>query len=130
MTTMILMFASITNALNLPEGLLSSLCYVESKHNANIVHYNDKGSDSLGICQIKYTTAKELGYKGTPDKLVKDPKTNAFYAGKYLNKQLNKYNNYSCAIAAYNAGKCRLNKNGQIKNKVYVDKVLNTWGRK
>lgn len=127
MTILILAFASASQTFNLPYGLLESLCYVESKHNASKIHYNDGGSDSLGVCQIKFKTAQGEGFKGNPKALL-DPKVNAYYAAKYLAKHLKKYNNNTaCAVAAYNAGKCRVNTKGYIKNSQYVNKVLKTW---
>lgn len=122
-----LLFLSLTQTFNLPPGLLSSVCYVESHHNANAIHHDDGGSDSVGLCQIHKSTAEQLGYRGS-DEDLKDPKTNAFWAGLYLVHQYHRYGNDPIkAIAAYNAGSYAVNEKGQIKNRLYVAKVLKAW---
>jgi soluble lytic murein transglycosylase-like protein len=128
MMTLIMAFAATTAMFDLPPGLLSAVCYVETKHTASAIHHNDGGSDSLGVCQIKFQTAKELGFKGTPETLRHDSKANIHYAGKYLKKQLHRYDGDAIkAIAAYNAGTYRVNTKGRIKNLHYVNKVFNVW---
>lgn len=127
LTTLLLIFTAYTHDLALPKGLLPSLCYIESNYKINAIHKDDGGGDSLGVCQIKLTTAKLLGFKGTQKELMK-PEINIKYAAKYLKKQLNRYKNDSLkAIAAYNAGTYRENRNGMAKNKKYVNKVLLSW---
>lgn len=96
---------------------LKAICWVESRHNPNIIHKDDGGSDSYGICQIKLATARFMGFKGKAKDLL-DPKVNLHYAAKYLKYQKDRYgDNVRKAISAYNAGR-------YIKaNKKYVDKV-------
>lgn len=121
---------SVSQTFNLPPGLLSALCYVETNHNINAINLDDGGSPSLGICQIKYTTAKHLGYKGTPQKLWKNEKLNIYYAGKYLHRQLDRHGgNVSQAVASYNLGHFKSRKDGRAVNHKYVDKVFNKWGQ-
>jgi soluble lytic murein transglycosylase-like protein len=128
MSELLLIFATVTQSFTLPVGLLSSICYVESRHQVKAININDGGANSLGICQIKLDTAKAIGYKGTAKDLHHSPFLNAFYAGKYLKKQLNRYDNDIVkAIAAYNAGKCRFNAKGLVMNRKYVQKVMNEW---
>lgn len=127
MNPLILVFISVSSQFNLPQGLLSSVCFVESSHNVGAIHYNDGKGNSVGVCQLKLATAKLLGFKGNEQQL-KNYKVNVFYAGKYLKKQLDRYNgNADMAVAAYNAGKCRINKKGLIKNIKYVNKVRKVW---
>ncbi len=124
---LVLAFATTTQTLNLPPKLIDSICYVESGHNAKVVNINDGGSPSHGVCQIKLDTARLVGFKGTTKQLM-DPKTNIYWAGKYLKHQLRRYdNNIEKAIAAYNAGKHRVNDQGLTKNRKYVNKVLQVW---
>jgi len=121
-----MLFISVTQANSLPPGLLSSLCYVESKHDIHAIHHDDGNSDSLGICQIKLQTAKELGFKGSKADLMK-PENNIKYAGKYLRKQLARYkNNSPMAVSAYNMGTF---KPGKVfaANQTYVDRVFKAW---
>lgn len=126
MATLMLLFATTTHTFNLPEGLLSSLCYVESGHVVNAISYMDGGkTDSLGICQVKLNTARYMGFKGTAAQLRHNPTYNVYYAGKYLSYQMLRYNgDIPKAVAAYNAGSCP---HGVIKNHKYVSKVFLAW---
>lgn len=91
------------------------------------VNYNDAGSRSYGLCQIKKSTARLMGYAGS-GKDLQTPQINAHYAGLYLRYQLYRYNgDVGCAISAYNAGTCRHNAKGLILNRKYVEKVLERW---
>lgn len=128
MNELILMFAMVTQTYNLPPKLLSGICYVESGHKVKAINVNDGGADSLGVCQIKLETAKLVGYRGTAKELHHSAFMNISYAGKYLRKQLDRYHDDVIqAVAAYNAGCCRFNAKGQIKNRLYVAKVLKAW---
>lgn len=90
---------------NLPINLLSSLCYVESKHDITAVHHDDGGSNSLGVCQIKLTSAKDMGFKGNEQQLMQ-PQINIFYAGKFLANNIKRYHgNLPRAITSYNKGR-------------------------
>lgn len=121
MNPLILVFATVSNSFNLPVNLLSAVCYVESGHKPNAIHLNDGGADSLGMCQIKLTTARQLGYTGTANELQVNYKINIFYAGKYLRYQLKRYKgDQRKAIAAYNAGSW----SGKSINIKYLNKVL------
>jgi soluble lytic murein transglycosylase-like protein len=106
----------------LPQGLLSSLCYVESTHNVNAIHKDDGRGNSVGVCQIKLETAQWLGFKGTEKQLM-DPKTNIYYAAKYLARNSSRYNgDITKAIIAYNIGHAK-----QLTHTKYSDKVLRQW---
>ena len=127
MNTIAMVFMTVTHTLGLPQGLLDSICYVESGHTVKVVHKNDGKTDSIGICQIKYETATGLGYRGSLDHLY-DLNTNVYWAGVYLLKQLKRYNgDVEKAVAAYNAGTHRINAKGLTMNRKYVDKVFKVW---
>ncbi len=122
-----LLFASVTTQLSLPPGLLSAICFMESSHRTHVVNEFDGGSPSIGLCQIKLNTAKMVGFTGTAEEL-KDPSANAYWAGKYLKKQLDRYEwSYYKAVAAYNAGRFIASKSGNAVNKHYVNKVFFIW---
>ncbi len=124
MTNIALMFIALSQAYNLPPGLLSAVCFVESSHRPTVVHVDDGGGDSVGLCQVKLGTARFLGFKGQPSAL-KNPNVNALLASKYLAYQLDRYDgNTIKAISAYNMGSFKLNAAGVIANKSYVLKVL------
>lgn len=116
------LFIGASTQYNLPPGLLASLCYVESKHQVNKIHYNDGDTNSYGVCQIKLITAQEMGFKGTAIELM-TPKTNIQYAGAYLKYQLTRYNgNVARAVVAYNKGNSR-----HLTSSPYQIKVFREW---
>lgn len=123
---LLVLFASVSQTFNLPEGLLSSVCFVESSYNVKAVHIDDGGADSIGVCQVQHSTARLFGFHGTAAQL-QNPKINAYYAGRYLSWQLNRYDgNMHKAIAAYNAGSWRI-RDGKTRNQQYVNKVFKVW---
>ncbi len=126
-TTIALAILSVTQSLGLPPGLLSAMSYVESRHNVKAINHRDGYGDSLGACQIKYSTARMIGYQGNADRLL-DPRVNAYWAALYLKHQLERYDgDVVRAISAYNSGTYRLDKTGKPVNLDYVRKVLNAW---
>jgi soluble lytic murein transglycosylase-like protein len=84
--------------------LLLAICSHESNNfTMNYSHY-DHGSPSYGYCQVKIRTAIILGFKGSPKELI-EPKTNSYYAAKYLKSKEEKYGeDWVKMTAAYNAG--------------------------
>lgn len=126
-TTIALAILSVSQALGLPPGLLSAMSYVESRHNVKAINHQDGLGDSLGALQIKFATARMIGYQGSADRLL-EPKANAYWAALYLKHQLNRYDgDVVRAIAAFNSGAYRLDKTGKPVNLDYVRKVLNAW---
>lgn len=115
------LFAAATKQFNLPQGLLASLCYVESAHDTGAIHHDDGGTNSVGICQVKLSTAQWLGFKGTEKELM-EPKTNIYYAAKYLKYNISRYKDHIKGVVAYNRG----NALGLTSSK-YSDKVINQW---
>jgi soluble lytic murein transglycosylase-like protein len=99
------LFVTTSMQMNLPDGLLESLCYVETTHNVSAVAYNDGASNSYGICQIKFASAQQMGYKGSEKGLMR-PEVNIYYAGKFLRYQIKRYNgNVARGVTAYNKGR-------------------------
>ncbi len=120
-------FIGVTQTFSLPPGLLSAVCWTESSHRTQVVHKDDGNGTSLGVCQIKLSTARTLGFKGTEKELMA-AKTNVYWAGRYLSKQLDRYHgDIVKAVAAYNAGSYREAGNGQAKNQKYLGKVFQAW---
>jgi hypothetical protein len=62
-----------------PESLIHRVVHRESRYNPTA--YNKAGY--FGLMQIKYNTAKSMGYEGPPKGLL-DAETNIKYAAKYL----------------------------------------------
>jgi len=118
MNTLMLLFMMASAQNNLPQGLLSSLCYIESGHNVKAFHRHDGKGNSVGICQIKLATAKMLGFKGTEKQLM-EPQNNIEYAAKYLAKQIERYHNINRGVIAYNMGNAKNLTTSQYQVKVF-----------
>lgn len=112
-------FIAMSIAHGIPEGLLSSLCKVESGHKPAALNAKDGNSPSYGLCQIKLATAQSVGFKGRPKDLM-HPATNAWYAAVYLKKQHNRYRSWVRAVKAYNAGRAMNADHNQYSKKVYT----------
>lgn len=121
MNTLLALFTSMSLQYHIPPGLLKSLCYVESKHKINAIHRDDGGADSLGVCQIKLKTAKEMGFKGTAKQLM-IPSNNVKYAAKFLSHQFKRYGKINKAVIAYNKGNAK-----DLTTSKYQRKVYKTW---
>ena len=95
---------SAAKAAGVSGSLLLAVCSHESgdfKHNYNAFDVN---SPSWGSCQLKYSTALQLGFKGLPHQLM-NPRVNAKYAALYLKYQQSRYgNDWIKLVAAYNSG--------------------------
>jgi soluble lytic murein transglycosylase-like protein len=116
------LFLNVSAEFNLPQGLLESLCFIESSHNIKAIHKDDGNGNSVGICQVKLSTAKWLGFTGTEKDLMV-PATNIYYAGKYLSKQRTRYSgSIDKAVIAYNIGHA-----GNLTNTIYSAKVFKQW---
>jgi soluble lytic murein transglycosylase-like protein len=127
MEMLALLFTATSVLFDLPEGLLSAVCYVESSHRVAAMHLDDGGSNSVGVCQVKLTTAKMLGFRGT-EKGLRVPEANVLIAAQYLRSQLDRYDgDVGKAVGAYNAGTYRLGRDGRPINRRYIHKVMRAW---
>lgn len=120
-------FELIESALNIPLGLLSALCMVETGHR-DVVVPHDGGSASIGVCQVKLSTAKRFDSSLTQSKLLKRD-VNVRLAGQELLRQYQRYGNWCWAVAAYNAGRLNMHGSGLPRNVRYVRKVERHLGR-
>lgn len=94
---------SAAKLIGVPGALLLAICTHESGLQ-NVIAPQDHGSPSYGLCQLKYDTARGVGYKGDANGLM-NPETNARFAATYLKVQLDRYDGDWChATASYNAG--------------------------
>lgn len=122
MVTLTAIFISMSARYSIPQDLLSSLCYVESKHNIHAIHKDDGGANSLGICQIKLQTARGMGFRGTEKQLM-NPATNIKYAAKYLKHNIRRYHgSINKAVISYNLGHA-----GDLTSTKYMRKVYKQW---
>jgi len=94
-------FTFISDKLEIPVGLLAAMCSVESNH-TNAINWNDAGSPSVGICQMKVKTAKEVGCTAS-DRL--NPPKAVECAGRYLAKQHKRFKSWDKALCYYNTGR-------------------------
>jgi len=84
-------------------ALLLAICTHESGLQ-NVLVPHDGGSPTYGICQVKFETAKMIGFQGKAKDLM-IPKINAKWAAEYLKFQKERYDGeWMKAVAAYNSG--------------------------
>jgi soluble lytic murein transglycosylase-like protein len=114
MTIALVMAAAATDV---PVELLQAVCERESGCRESAYLDNDKGSPSYGAFQIKLGTAKDMGYSGTPARLMV-PVNNALYAAEYLKHQKERYGTWEKAVSAFNCG------HSPCRNKKYVNDVM------
>jgi soluble lytic murein transglycosylase-like protein len=62
-----------------PEALVHRIVFEESRYHARAI---GRGG-AMGLMQIKYTTARGIGYRGSAEGLL-DPDTNLTWAVRYL----------------------------------------------
>lgn len=100
-------FLNATHENHLPHGLIESVCYVESHYDTNAYHKHDGKGNSVGLCQIKLSSARLVGFKGTEKELMR-PDVNIRFASKYLAHQLHRYKGCKArAVIAYNQGSAK-----------------------
>lgn len=107
--------------LQLPPNLLEAVCKVESNHKAEAIHRNDGKGHSYGVCQIKYNTAKLMGFHGSEKELM-NPEVNIYYSGLYLKHQIDRYNSVEIGVIAYNQGSAK-----GLTTTRYQGKVFKEW---
>jgi soluble lytic murein transglycosylase-like protein len=115
-----------------PYEVLEAICWVESLHKPWAVNKKEPwGGPSYGLCQLRLSTARDLGYLGKERGLL-HPGQNALYAARYLKACMGAFqresNNNVLSIACYNAGvrgvKRCLTRKGRPCNRKYVQRVL------
>lgn len=108
----------------IPQGLLQTICEVESNLNPHAVVERDGigGRTSYGVCQVQLRTARHFSPSISATELL-DPFTNARIAGLYLRSQYERYGRWDRAIVAYNRGSSTTGLNS------YSRKVMSLHGR-
>jgi soluble lytic murein transglycosylase-like protein len=82
-----------------PESFIHRIVMRESRYNPKAMH-----NHCFGLLQVKYATAKNMGYKGTPEGLL-DPKVNLTYGTPYIaNAYMLSGGDERRAISLYSAG--------------------------
>lgn len=100
---------------SVPIELILAIIKVESDFNPMAVGIYGE----YGLMQIKCETARDMGFTGNCSELF-EPATNIKYGVSYLIYQYNRYNSWTAAISAYNAGHL-------ASNTGYVNSVLKWW---
>lgn len=136
---------SAAKLIGVPGALLLAICTHETGlHNVYID--SDNGSPTAGVCMIKESTARSMGYKGIVTGPLKKskvfdwamepdgkpeglmiPSVNAKYAAKYLKKKLEENDGDWCrSTASYNLGHYKPSKKhpGKPVNYGYIKLVL------
>lgn len=111
---------------NLVKGIIKK----ESNWDVNASRYEAHLKDSSwGLMQVLLQTAKEvLGNTGLTISQLIAPETNIAAGTGYIAKQLGRYGgNVRDAIAAYNSGSVKKNKDGSYINQSYVDDVYRNY---
>lgn len=106
-----------SSAHHVPYQLLEAVAMVESNLDPLAYRYNDGGTPSIGLGQVKRATCSSLGVTVTHRQLF-DPYTNADCMARYLQYQYKRYKSWDKAILAYNAG------SAHGRNKDYLIRVL------
>jgi soluble lytic murein transglycosylase-like protein len=105
----------------IPAQLVRAVIDVESKGDPEAIRRERDGELSLGLMQVKESTARDLGV--APATLL-SPAIGISTGVRYLAIQLARYGGQvRDAIAAYNAGSVRRRSSGQYVNQGYVDDV-------
>jgi soluble lytic murein transglycosylase-like protein len=104
------------------------LLYAICAHESNDFMYDytmyDAGSPSYSVCQIKESSARQLGFTGEAMEL-RNPNIGIKYAALYLKYQQQRYgNDWIKLVASYNAGSYIEGKvKGCPRNLKYIRKV-------
>jgi soluble lytic murein transglycosylase-like protein len=125
---MISVIVAAAQSVGIPAALLLAVCYVESGHK-NVATHHDGGSASIGICQVKYSTARMMNKDVYISELF-EPRTNAESAARYLAHQYRRYNgNWRCAVGAFNSGsvKCVTGFDNAYTKKVWAALRSKPW---
>lgn len=113
-----------------PTALIKATIKQESNWNVSASRFEAHKTDaSWGLMQVLLATAKEtLGNSALSITQLLNPSVNIEVGTKYLAKQLARYKgNMMDAIAAYNAGTAKKDKNGIYTNNEYVQTVYGNY---
>ena len=103
-----------------PEALVHRVIVRESRYQPSLV---GRGG-TIGLMQIKLSTARSLGYTGTAEGL-RDPETNLTYAVKYLAGAYRAANgNHNRAVAYYASGYYAAAKHQRLERIRHPEPVL------
>jgi len=103
--------------------LTEAIIQSESRNKRKTVKKERDGRISYGLMQIEMETARQMGFRGTPRKLM-IPWINIFYGVRYLKTQFRNTRFIWDAVSAYNAGRTQwINRKLHYRNTRYVNRV-------
>jgi len=112
---------------NIDPRLVASIIKVESQFRPKAILRDPYNGNSMGLMQLKYSTAQWMGMRGSSKRLY-SPYINIYYGVKYIKHLMIRYHgNIGAVISAYNAGSARWNRYTGYKNKLYVHKVYKNY---
>ena len=106
------------------EEIFVSMAFVESSFKPFVI---GDGGKSFGLMQISLNAAKQVGFYGSQDDLISNPKLNVQLAVKYLIWLLNQTGDLYIALDAFNRGIGNVQKfpyKGDYRLHRYVGKVI------
>jgi soluble lytic murein transglycosylase-like protein len=115
---------------NVDPDLIRAIIKQESNWDVNASRYEVKlGTSSWGLMQVLLTTAQSvMGDSSLSISQLVTPETNIIVGTKYIAALLARYSgDVRDAIAAYNAGTVKKNKDGTYVNQSYVDSVYRNY---
>jgi hypothetical protein len=86
-----------------PAPLVAAVVKVESAFNPKAYLEEPGGDGSIGLMQIRLSTAKRLGYAGSRDNLF-IPAVNLYYGVRLLSDLYGRLRDWDAVISAYNGG--------------------------
>jgi len=116
-------------------ALVLAFAEIESNFNPTAIRFEPKFKTySVGLFQIFYPTARNMGFRGSIQNLM-DPKVNTHLAVKHIKECAERFSSYASIACCYNAGvavKTSVCKNNK-KVRTYITKVLTSqkkWANK
>ena len=124
----IVMAKIISSMIGIKASLVLAVCSVESDFR-NVITPRDGGPQpSVGICQIKPSTADMMlpsSEVAVNSSMLKNKFFNMFIAASYLKWQKERYKgDIRDSVSAYNMGTAKVSDSGDYLNQAYVDKVF------
>jgi len=108
-----------------PDELTLATIETESSFLPDAVRQEPAINDaSYGLMQVLYSTAKWLGYTGTPEGLL-EPAENIKWGTAYHAYLFNKYSDWDAVIHAYNEGPGNYDKGKRVS--IYFGRVIGRW---
>jgi soluble lytic murein transglycosylase-like protein len=106
MTTYLSIITAAAKAAKVSAVLLTAICSHESRSFTLDYSSYDNGSPSYSVCQIKANSGRLMGWKGTDEMELRDPRIGIKYAALYLKYEQDRYGSEDWVklVSSYNSG--------------------------